>query len=151
MRRQTIRAVEFGGRHSGTVSYVPTSNTLVLDRQEIAYVLHALRRGTDSDKVFTQKMFHVLIPTVRCASCGRRIMKEHSKTFHERILCRECNAALEDIEYCLIQSRCFPRPGKHPLEELAPIQRGRASWCPAHINYLVTRTRMKCIWRNSMH
>ena len=143
MRRHAYRTVEFGGRHSGSVSYAPTSNALVLDRGDLAYVLRALRRGTDSDKTFARNMFHTLLPAVHCASCGRRIMEEHGETFHGKTLCPECKFALDDIEYCLYQSRYLPwqspRPGEHPLEELASVQRARESWCPARINYLVTK------------
>ena len=66
-------------------------------------------------------------------------MEEHGKTFYGKTLCPECDAALGDIEYCLRQASHFPRPEEHPLEELASIQRARESWCPARINYLVTK------------
>lgn len=139
MRRQTYRTVEFGGRHSGSVSHVPTSDALVLDRQDIAYVLNALRRGTDQDKAFARKMFNVLLPTVRCASCGRRIMAERSRALYGITLCRECNDALDDVEYCLDSlTKWFPNPERRPLDALVEIQKSRASWCPPHINYCVT-------------
>ena len=139
MVRHVYRTVEYGGRHSGSVSYTPTSDALVLDRKDLAYVLKALRRGTDSDRTFARRMFHTLLPGVHCASCGRRIMEAHGRIFYGNTLCPECDAALDDIDYCLAQAKHFPCPGKHPLEALASIQKARESWCPARINYLVTK------------
>jgi len=139
MERQTYRTVEYGGRHSGHVSYTPTSDALVLDREDLAYVLKALRRGAESDRTFARKMFHTLLPVVHCASCGRRVMEAHGEVFYGKTLCPECHVALHDIDHCLSQARYFPRYKTHPLEELASVQKARESWCPAHINYLVTK------------
>lgn len=140
MRRQTYRTVEFGGRHSGSVSYVPTSDALVLDREDLVYILKALRRGTDSDKAFAQRMFHTLLPVVHCASCGRRMADNDSvHQLHKTILCDRCWHVFSDIEYCLDSlTKWFPNPERRPLDSLVEIQKGRASWCPPHINYCVT-------------
>ena len=139
MTRYMYRTVEYGGRHSGSVSYAPTSDALVLDREDLTYVLKALRRGTDSDRAFARKMFHTLLPVVHCACCGRRVMEENGEAFYEKTLCPGCKFALDDIEYCLFQTRYFPNCKTHPLEELASVQKARESWCPARINYLVTK------------
>ena len=50
MRRDAYQTVEYGGRHSGHVSYVPTSDALVLDREDLVYVLKALRRGRSEER-----------------------------------------------------------------------------------------------------
>ena len=139
MERQTYRTVEYGGRHSGSVSYTPTSDALVLDREDLVYVLKALRRGTESDRTFARKMFHTLLPVAHCACCGRRVMEENGRAFYGKTLCPGCEVALGDIEYCLSQTRYFPNCRTHPLEELASVQKARESWCPARINYLVTK------------
>lgn len=141
MNRQTYRTVEYGGRHSGSVSYTPTSDALVLNREDLAYVIRALRRGTDSDRKFAQRMFNTLLPVVHCASCGRRLLEEHGHSFYGKTLCRVCDSALDDIDFCIKQSKLFAskKVGQHPLKELLSVQKARESWCPAHINYLVTR------------
>ena len=140
MRRYAYRTVEYGGRRRGSVSYTPTSDALVLDREDLAYILKALHRGTDSDKAFARRMFHTLLPVVHCASCGRRVADDGSvRQLHGKTLCGRCWHAFSDVEYCLDSlTKWFPNPERRPLDELAGIQKSRVSWCPPHINYCVT-------------
>ena len=55
MKRNTYRVVEYGGKHSGSVSQVPTSDELVLGREDLAYVLRALRRGNSKDRELSEE------------------------------------------------------------------------------------------------
>lgn len=139
MRRNEYRCVEYGGKHSGCTTYVPTSDELVLDREDIAYVLKALRRGTGEDKAFAKRMFDTLCPATRCECCGRRLVLVEGKCschkMGDRTLCYRCWFALADIAHCLRMPKFSYK--EHPLDGLKYTQKAREDWCQKEFNYLV--------------
>ena len=145
MERNSYRTIEYGGKHRGSVSYLPTSDELVLDRADIAYVMKALRRGSEQDRAFARRMFNTLCPATHCESCGRRILDDDNLRRHRgKTLCDRCWQAFTDIEYCLeweddLLSK--PNPNSpNALAALKSLQKNREDWCKADINYLIDET-----------
>lgn len=139
MRRNAHRCIEYGGKYNGRVTNVPTSDELVLNRKDIAYVLKALRRGTKKDKAFAKRIFDTLCPATHCDCCGRRLVLmegKHSRNqMGNKMLCYECWFALTDMAYCLHVPEDSHK--RHPLDELKHTQKARKDWCRKEINYLV--------------
>lgn len=146
MKRNTYRVVEYGGKHSGSVSQVPTSDELVLGREDLAYVLKALRRGNSKDREFAKKMFDTLQPHVHCECCGRRLVAKEGnlRKMYGKTLCYKCWFIMEDIDYIRSMKKCGDKSA--PLDMLKSVQKAREEWCSKNINYLVNeRTLEKCI------
>lgn len=137
MKRNKYLTVEYGGKYSGSTSYAYTSDELVLEREDIAFVLKSLRRGNENDKAFARRMFNTLCPSVHCESCGRRIADDDSRVrkFGDIMLCRKCWFAIKDIQYCLDWMKWYPQG--NPLDALKSLQKKREEWCPASTNHLV--------------
>lgn len=137
MRCNKYKTIEYGGKHSGSTSYEYTSDELILEREDIAFVLKSLRRGNENDKAFASRMFNTLCPVVHCESCGRRMADDDSRVhkFGDRTLCHKCWFAIQDIEYCLDWMKWFPQ--SNPLYALKSLQKKREEWCLPSINYLV--------------
>lgn len=142
MRRGSYRVVEYGGRHSGCTSTRHTSDELVLDREDIAYVMKVLRRGSEDDKAFAKKMFGTLCPHIRCDCCGGWISladaDEDRRGYHlmyDKRLCGKCWHIMSDIDYI----RGMKKYGckSDPLDMLKSVQKAREEWCPHRLNYLV--------------
>ena len=62
MRLESYTVREYGGRHSGGIKTRQKNDAIVLDREDIAYVLKALRRECAEDKEFAKKMFDMRRP-----------------------------------------------------------------------------------------
>ena len=146
MRLESYTVREYGGRHSGSISTRYKDDAIVLDREDIAYVMKALRRGCAEDKEFAKKMFDMMCPHTYCNCCGRRLndSKNNTHTMYSKTLCYKCWFIMEDIDYI----RSMKKYGykSTPLDLLKSVQKAREEWCPKNINYLVNeRTFEKCI------
>lgn len=151
MRRGSYRVVEYGGRHSGYASTRRASDELVLDREDIAYVMKALRRGSEDDKAFAKKMFGTLCPHIHCDCCGGWISladaDEDWRGYHlmyDKQLCGRCGHIMEDIDYIRAQKKYGCK--SDPLDMLKSVQKAREEWCPHRLNYLVNaKTYGRCV------
>lgn len=147
MRLGSYNVREYGGKHSGEYSTHYTNNELVLERDDIAYVIHALRRGNAKDKEFAKRMFDLLMPHERCESCSKRICTagHEANSMYGKTLCFKCWSIMTDIDFLLKKTMDLDTKEKR-LSILASIQKGRESWCPKGVNYLVNeRTYDKCV------
>ena len=149
MRRGSYRVVEYGGRHSGCTSTRSTSNELVLDREDIVYVMKALRKGSEDDKAFAKKMFSTLCPHIHCDCCGHwiSIADEDWRGYHlmyDKRLCNKCWQIMSDVDYIRAQKKFGCK--SEPLDMLKSVQKAREEWCPHRINYLVNaKTYDRCV------
>jgi len=146
MRRETYTVREYGGRHRGSISTRYKNDALVLNREDIAYVMKSLRRGCAEDREFAKKMFDTLCPHTYCDCCGRRLNYDENGTneMYSKTLCYKCWFIMEDIDY--IRSMKKYGTNSTPLDMLKSVQKAREEWCPKNINYLVNeRTLEKCI------
>ena len=151
MRRGSYRVSEYGGKYSGCASYHHTSDELVLDREDIAYVMKALRKGSEDDKAFAKKMFSTLCPHIHGDCCGHWISIADAdgdnrgyNLMYDKRLCDTCWHIMEDIDYI----RCMKKHGykSDPLDMLKSVQEAREDWCPRRLNYLVNeRTYDRCV------
>lgn len=146
MRLESYTVREYGGKYSGSTSIQYKNDAIVLDREDIAYVMKALRRGCAEDKEFAKKMFDMRKPHTYCDCCGRRlnIDKNNAHKMFNKTLCYKCWFIMEDIDYIRSMKK-FGSKGT-PLDILKPVQKSREKWCQKNINYLVNeRTLEKCI------
>ena len=146
MRLESYTVREYGGHHSGSISTCYKDDAIVLDREDIAYVMKALRRGCAEDKEFAKKMFGILRPHTHCDCCGRRLNDDENSThaMYSKILCYKCWHIMEDIDYIRSMKKYGDKSA--PLDILKSVQKAREDWCPKNINYLVNeRTLEKCI------
>ena len=147
MRLESYTVREYGGRHSGSISTCYKDDAIVLDREDIAYVMKALRRGRAEDKEFAKKMFDMMCPHTYCDCCGRRLNDDENSThaMYSKTLCYKCWFIMSDIDYCLNPIMGL-KTRETQLCQLASVQKGREDWCPRKINYLVnSRTYDKCV------
>ena len=150
MRRGSYRVVEYGGKYSGCASYRHTSDELVLDREDIAYVMKALHKGNADDKAFAKKMFSTLCPHLHCDCCGHWISTASSDdepvhhTMYDKVLCYKCWFIMNDIDYIRSMKKFGCK--SDPLDMLKSAQKAREDWCSKNINYLVNeRTYGRCV------
>ena len=146
MQRGSYELVEYGGKHSGSTSTQYTSDELVLNREDIAYVMKALRRGNASDQAFARKMFSTLCPHTHCDCCNHWLStaKDDPHIWSDKTLCYKCWFILSDIDY-IRQSIKYGCKGS-PDDIMKDVRQAREEWCPAKINYLVNeRTYARCV------
>lgn len=150
MRLESYTVREYGGKHSGSVSTHYKDDAIVLDREDIAYVMKALRRGCAEDKEFAKKMFDMRRPHTHCDCCGRRMndVENNTHVMCGKTLCYKCWFIMTDIDCVIDHARSMKKYGgkRTLLDMLKSIQKLRENWCPKNINYLVNeRTLEKCI------
>jgi hypothetical protein len=146
MRLESYTVREYGGRHSGSISTRYKDDAIVLDREDIAYVMKALRRGRTEDKEFAKKMFDMMCPHTYCDCCGRRLNDDENSVhaMYSKTLCYKCWFIMGDIDYIRSMKKYGDKSA--PLDMLKSVQKSREEWCPKNINYLVNeRTLEKCI------
>ena len=140
MKRQTYKTRIYGGKYSGSTEEYSTSDELVLDRKDIAYVMKALRRGNKKDKAFAKKIFDTLVPRIKCDCCEKKYHgEEHLHLMYGKDLCNKCWSIMSDIDFCL-------KAYNHGYRSLINIQKAREEWMDPKLNYLVNeKTYDKCV------
>ena len=141
MKRQTYRTKVYGGKYSGETEEHSSSDELVLNRKEIAYVMKALRRGNKKDKAFAKKMFDTLASHKRCDCCGISHCEENLCLMHGKKLCHKCWHIMSDVDFCL-------KEYNNGYKSLISVQKAREDWMDKKLNYLVNvKTYDRCVKR----
>lgn len=146
MRLESYTVREYGGRHSGSEYTRYKDDAVVLDREDVAYVMKALRRGRAEDREFAKKMFDMMRPHTHCDCCGRRLNDDEDsvRAMYGKTLCHKCWSIMEDVDHIRSMKKCGDESA--PLDMLKSVQKAREEWCPKNINYLVNeRTLGKCV------
>lgn len=65
---------------------------LILEGDELAYIIKLLRRGSVKDKQFARKMFKCLTGFDHCPECGKLTRQcEYSENNRKRWQCKNCH------------------------------------------------------------